>query len=295
VEPKEVLKRVRQIEIKTRRIVDSFLASRYRSVFRGRGIEFADVREYQYGDDVRYIDWKVTARLAKPYVKRFVEERDLLVVALVDVSASCDFGTGAATMRERGIEVAATLAYSAFRQGDRFALLLAHDGVERFLPPAKGRAQVYRVIRELLLTRPASSRTRLGPALEFLNRVLKERAIVFVISDFFDSALEELVREMRRLSSRGCDVVAVKLSDERNYILPDAGLVEVLDPESGERLVVNTSREELRKAYFTEALEHRLRLEGMLSSAGVELIEIDSSQEVLKPLLRFFALRGRRR
>jgi uncharacterized protein (DUF58 family) len=295
VEPKEVLKRVREVEIRTRRIVDTFLASRYRSVFRGRGVEFAEVREYQYGDDVRYIDWKVTARLAKPFVKQFVEERDLLVVALVDVSASCDFGTSAGTMRERGIEVAAILAYSAFKHGDRFALLLVSDRVEHFLKPRKGRAQVYRAVRELLCAEPEGRRTRLSSGLEFLNRVLKERAIVFVISDFFDPSLEEAVKQMRRLSARGCDVVAVKLSDERNYILPDVGLVEVLDPESGRRLVVNTSREEVRRAYFTEALEQRLHLERLLRSAGVELIEIDSSQDVLKPLLRFFVKRiGRR-
>ncbi len=295
MEPKEVLRKVREVEIRTRRIVDTFLASRYRSVFRGRGIEFAEVREYQYGDDVRYIDWKVTARLGKPYVKQFVEERDLLVVAVVDVSASCDFGTSASTTRDRGIEVAATLAYSAFKHGDRFALLLVSDRVERYLPPRKGRAQVYRTVRELLYAEPESRRTRLSSGLEFLSRVLKERAIVFVISDFFDSSLEEAVRQMRRLSARGCDVVAVKLSDERNYILPDVGLVEVLDPESGERLVVNTSREEFRKAYFREALDERLRLERLLRGAGVELIEIDSSQDVLKPLLRFFVKRiGRR-
>ena len=253
------------------------------------------MREYQYGDDVRYIDWKVTARFAKPYVKQFVEERDLLVVALVDVSASCDFGTSVATMRERAIEVAATLAYSAFRQGDRFALLLVSDRVERYLPPRKGRAQVYRTVRELLFAEPESRQTRLSAGLEFLHRVLKERAIVFVISDFFDPLLEEAVRQMHHLSVRGCDVIAVKLSDERNYILPDVGLVEVLDPESGQRLVVNTSREEVRKAYFREALEDRLRLEEMLHRAGVEMIEIDSSQDVLKPLLRFFVRRMRRR
>ncbi len=295
MEPREILRRIREIEIKTRRIVDTFLASRYRSTFRGRGIEFAEVREYQYGDDVRYIDWRVTARFGKPYVKQFVEERDLLVVVVFDVSASCEFGTSAATMRERGIEVAATLAYSAFKHGDRFALLLVSDRVESYLPPRKGRGQVYRVVRELIYANPRSRATRISAGLEFLHRVLNERAIIFVISDFFDPSLEEAAKHMRRLSAKGCDVVAVKLSDERNYILPDVGLVEVLDPESGDRLVVNTSRKEIRKAYFREALDERLRLEEMFRSAGVELVEIDTSQDVLKPLLRFFVKRIRRR
>ncbi|WP_456474288.1 DUF58 domain-containing protein [Candidatus Pyrohabitans sp.] len=295
MEPREILRKVRDIEIRTHRIVDTFLASRYRSTFRGKGIEFAEVREYQYGDDVRYIDWRVTARFGKPYVKEFVEERDLLVVAVVDVSASCDFGTGAATMRERGIEVAATLAYSAFKHGDRFALLLVSDRVESYLPPRKGRGHVYRVVRELVYLKPGSRTTKLSSGLEFLRRVLKERAIIFIISDFFDPSLEEAVKQMRRLSLRGCDVIAVKLSDERNYTLPDVGLVEVLDPESGERLVVNTSREEFRKAYLRRALAQSHRVKEMLRSAGAEIIEIDTSQDVLKPLLRFFVQRIRRR
>ncbi len=288
--PREVLKRVRRLEIRTRKVVDESLAGSYHSVFRGRGMEFAEVREYEPGDDVRTIDWNVSARLGHPFVKKFTEERELTVMLVVDGSGSARFGTSPATKLEMAAEVAALLAFSAIRNNDRVGLLLFTDRVERFVPPRRGREHALRVLRELLAFETAGRGTDIGRALEVLRRVVTKRAVLFLVSDFQDSGYESTLRVLAKKH----DVVAISVSDPRESVLPDVGLVAAEDPETGAVVLLAAGRARVRGAYAGRAAAGREAAVKALKKAGVELLELSTAEPYDLPLVRFFRERARR-
>jgi uncharacterized protein (DUF58 family) len=283
----EVTREVRRIEITTRHLVRDIVAGEYSSAFRGRGVEFAEVREYQPGDDVRTIDWNVTARLGSTYVKRYLEERELTVVFVVDLSASGGFGSVRRTKSDLAIEVCAVLALAAARNNDRVGALLFTDRVERYVEPAKGRRHALRVISDLLAFEPASRGTDLGAALADLESTLRRRAVVFVLSDFlasdYDSTLARLARRH--------DVVALHLVDPRERELPDAGIVTLWDPESGEWLRVDTGDPRVRAHFYENTREFDGALDQRLRQRGVDLLRLETGQSYAEPLLTFFRRR----
>ncbi len=288
MEAEEILRRLRRIELRAKVVAETMLAGRYRSRFRGEGMEFEDVREYTYGDEVRRIHWQLTARMGRAYVKEFAEERELLVALLVDVSSSMDFGTSWRSLREAAAEVAGVLAHSASICGDRSSLVMVSDRVEGFVAPGRGRGHVYRVVREILRTGREQSRTRLSTGMEFLGRVLRRRGMVFVISDFL-GVDDGFFRMVRRMRGRGCEVVGVMLRDERNFELPDVGMVWLRDPETGEEMLVNTSEESIRVRFAELARRHAEATVRGLREAGAGVMVVDASRDVLKPMLRFFS------
>lgn len=290
--PSELVKKIRRIEIKSRRLVDTLFQRAYKSVFKGKGIEFSGVREYQYGDDVRSIDWKVTARMSKTYVKEFVEERGLTVLILFDASQSCEFGS-AAIKKEQMVELCASLAFSAFRSNNRVGLIIFTDKIEKVIPPKKGRAQVYRIIREMLYHEPKSRGTNISEVLAYVSKVTKRRAIIFVVSDFFEQSHAKTVSEIRRLKNRN-DVIAVKILDRRDLQLPDVGLIRAENPETGEQVLVDTSDEKIRERYSALALEKDEELKKNFKTLGVDLIAISTGESFAEPLIKFFKLREKR-
>lgn len=288
--PKEILKQVRRIEIRTTRMVNDLFGGEYKSVFKGQGIEFADVREYVPGDDIRTIDWNVTARSQHPFVKKFVEERELTVAFVVDLSASQFFGTTARFKSEIAAEITALLAFSAVRNKDKVGLLIATDQVEKYIPVKKGRTHVLRVVREILYYKPKHKKTNLGVALEYLNRVLTRTAVVFLISDFMDQGFEKALRIM----SRRHDIIAIHLYDPRERSLPPVGLIEIEDPETGEQALVDTESPAFRTQYEALAHQREENLDRIFKSQGVDRVLIDISQPYTDPLVRFFRIRERR-
>lgn len=288
--PRELIRRVRRLEIRTRRLVNESLAGSYHSVFRGRGVEFSEVREYVPGDDVRTIDWNVSARMGHPFVKQFTEERELTVVLAVDASGSERFGTGWATKMQMSAEIAALLAFSAIRNNDRVGLLLFTDRIELFLPPRKGREHALRVLRELLALKPQGHGTRIARALEYLRRVVTKRAVVFLISDFQDEDYERTLRVV----SRKHDLVAVAVHDPREQLLPDVGLVSVVDPETGERGLMDAGSSAVRRAYAALAARALEELRQSVRRSGVDLLELSTGEPYEQPLVRFFHERARR-
>jgi len=290
VTPREVLQRVRRLEIHTRKLVDESLAGSYHSVFRGRGMEFAEVREYEPGDDVRTIDWNVSARMGHPFVKKFTEERELTVMLVVDVSGSERFGTSATPKLELAAEISALLAFSAIRNNDRVGLLAFTERIETFVAPRKGREHALRVLREILAFDPAGSGTNIANALEVLRRVVSKRSVVFLVSDFQDDGYERTLRVV----SRKHDVVAVAVSDPRETTLPDVGLIAVLDPETGERCVVDSGSAAVRHRYAEAAAEDRDRTRALARRVGVDLLELSTGAPYDRPLVRFFRERAKR-
>ncbi len=288
--PKEILRQVRRIEIKTTRLVNDLFGGEYRSVFKGQGIEFADVREYVAGDDIRTIDWNVTARSQHPFVKKFVEERELTVAFIVDMSGSQFFGTSGKFKSEIAAEITALLAFAAVRNKDKVGLLIASDQVEKYIPVKKGRTHVLRVIREILYFKPKHRGTNLEVALEYINRVLTRRAVLFMISDFMSQGHEKALR----LLSKRHDLIAIQLIDNRERLLPRAGLVEMEDPETGERLLVDTSDRNFGSRYEAYAWKKEEDLDRLFKSLKVDRVVIDISQSYAEPLIRFFRLRERR-
>ncbi len=288
--PRELLARVRRIELQARRLVSNVFLGEYHSVFRGRGIEFSEVRQYEPGDDVRLIDWNVTARMGAPYIKKYIEERELTVMLLVDVSASSAFTSTAMSKRELAAEVAATLAFSAVANGDRVGLLAFSDRIEAYIPPAKTRRHVLRLIRELLYLRPGGQRTDIGAALAYLARVVKRRSIVFVLSDFFDAGYEPAMRA----ASLKHEVIALSLADRRESDLPDVGLLEVRDAETGERALIDTSDRATRASWSRRAAEQRDARRRALAALGVEEIALATDRSYVEPLLQAFRRRARR-
>jgi len=296
---KEILKKVRRIEIRTNRLVNDSLAGQYHSIFRGRGMDFDEVREYQPGDEVRTIDWNVTARIGHPFVKKFREERELTILLLVDVSASENFGSAAQSKRELAAELASVLAFSAIRNSDKVGLVLFTDQVEQYIPPKKGRQHVLRVIREILYFRPLRRETNVAQALDFANRVLLHRAIVFLISDFEapgdqQQALTALRRALQ-LTNRRHDLVALHIQDRRETELPNIGWLTVEDAETGELMELNTGDEKVRSRFQQTAEAHGRNLQQAWKSEAVDFLELDTAKSYVPPLMQFFKNRERRR
>jgi len=295
----EILKKVRQVEIKTRRLVDDSLAGHYQSVFKGRGMNFDEVRTYVPGDEVRTIDWNVTARTGQPFVKKFVEERELTILLMIDVSASGDFGSASQSKRERMAELGSVLAFSAVRSNDKVGLILFTDEVELYIPPAKGRTHILRVIREILFFQPRGRETNLVAPLDFANRVMRRRAVTFLVSDFclpgtFEASLEELEPKLRATAGRH-DLVAVSVTDPREKELPDVGFLTIEDAETGEQIELETHNGEVRKAFAAFAEKCRVRLRRTIRSSGVDLLELSTEKPYLPALMTFFSKRERRR
>ena len=288
--PKEILKKVREIEIYTRRLVNDTLAGEYHSVFKGRGMEFLEVREYQQGDDIRMIDWNVTARMGHPFVKLHVEERELTVFFLIDTSASGNFGTANTMKAELAVELCAILAFSAIRNNDKVGLITFTDTVEKYIPPKKGKNHVLRVIRELLYFRPQGKGTNIQAALEYLNNILKRKAVVFLVSDFIASGYEQALR----VTSRKHDIIPITITDPRELELPAVGLLELEDAETGERIMLDTFDPEVRKAYGALALQDQAARDRLFRSMKLDVIDIRTDQPYMQTMISFFRKRASR-
>jgi uncharacterized protein (DUF58 family) len=288
--PKEILKKVRQIEIRTGKLVNDVFAGKYESVFKGRGMEFHEVREYVSGDDIRSIDWNVTARTGHPYVKKFIEERELTVLIVADVSGSGYFGTKNKMKKELMAEIGALLAFSAIKNNDKIGLLLFTDSAEKYILPKKGRPHVLRVIRELLYYKPRGKKTDINAALEYLGKVLKKRCVIFIISDFMDSGYERLLRILNKRH----DIVGISISDPRESYLPNVGLIEFEDAETGELMHLDTSDDFLKKELIKRRsgfVESRNRA---FKSMGLDAIDISTDKSYIEPLMVFFKMRAKR-
>lgn len=289
-DPKEILKKIRRIELRTRRLVNSIFAGQYHSVFKGRGMNFEEVREYAPGDEIRSIDWNVTARMNVPYIKKFTEERELTVMLLVDVSASGLFGSIELSKRELAAEVASILAFSAINNNDKVGLLLFTNEVELFIPPKKGRLHTLRLIREMLYFEPKGRGTNLAGALDYMNRVISRRAVVFMISDFMAPDFTKALT----VTSRRHDLVAMPVTDPGESDLPDVGIVTLEDAETGAQIDVNTSSRAVRRGLF-ELNEERMRaLDRLLRSRRVDVVPLSTAEDYLIALRAFFDQRERR-
>jgi uncharacterized protein (DUF58 family) len=294
----EILARVRRMEVQTTRLVDDAMAGRYASVFKGRGMDFDRVRNYVPGDDVRTIDWNVTARTGDPYVKLFTEERELTILLVLDVSASSDFGSAADSKRELAAEAAGVLAVSAIRNRDRVGLVLFSEEVELYIPPAKGRTHILRLIREALFFQPEKRGTDISAALDFANQVISRRAIVFLVSDFNPGAplTDKLaaLRKKLRITSRHHDVIAVSVADPREGELPDVGRLCVEDSETGAVVELNTRKQRVRDAWREQYRERRAKTAAAIRSSGVDLLEFSTDSNWLPELVGFFRNRRHR-
>lgn len=288
--PKEILKKIRHIEIRTTRLVNDLFGGSYESVFKGQGIEFADVREYVAGDDIRTIDWNVTARSQQPFVKKFVEERELSVLFVVDMSGSQYFGTGSRLKSEVAAEITAVLAFSAVKNSDKVGMLIGTDEVEKFVPLKKGKKHVLRVIREILYYAPKRRKTHLASAFQYLHNFLTRTAVIFVISDFMDEGYEKSLK----ILSRRHDVIAIHLKDRREDELPNVGLIEVEDAETGETLLVDSGSRRVREKFSRLAQERDQELEKLLKSLRIDKIDVSAETSYVEPLMKFFKVREKR-
>ncbi|HUE40742.1 MAG TPA: DUF58 domain-containing protein [Chthoniobacterales bacterium] len=286
----EILKKIRTLEIKTRGLVDTVFAGNYHSVFKGRGMNFQDVREYQPGDEIRAIDWNVTARLGNAFVKKFTEERELTVMLIVDVSASGNFGSAAQSKRELAAEVACLLAFSAIRNNDKVGLLLFTDRVELFIPPKKGRSHTLRLIREILFLEPAGRGTDPALALDYLNKIVTRRAVVFFISDFQAPDFSDTLA----VSGRRHDFIALRIEDERETVLPNVGIITLEDAETGEQIEINTADRGTRTRFNDLADQNARDLARTLRRNNIDAITLRTSEDYLPALRSFFRLRERR-
>ena len=288
--PPEVLRQVKLLELRTRGMVNSVFAGEYRSVFKGQGMEFAEVREYQPGDEVRSIDWNVTARMRRPYVKRYIEERELTVMLAVDLSGSERYGTQRRFKSELASELAAVLAMSAIRNNDRVGTLLFTDRVEHVVPPRKGRRHALRLIRDLLVFEPEGRGTDVAGAADYLIKMLGHKAIIFMVSDFMSPAIE---RPLKLLAQRH-DVVAVTVEDPSEVVLPDIGLARLLDPETGETIDVDTSDPEVRAVYESTVAAEREARKKLLRRLAIDEVPVRTDGSIVEPLFRFFRARETR-
>lgn len=291
METNELLKRVRQIEIKTRGLSSNIFAGQYHTAFKGRGMAFSEVREYEYqsGDDVRDIDWNVTARFHKPYIKVFEEERELTVMLLVDVSGSLDFGTIKQMKRDMVTEIAATLAFSAIQNNDKIGVIFFSDRIEKFIPPKKGRKHILYIIRELIDFQPKSRRTNLKEGVEYLTNVIKKRCTAFILSDFITN---DDFRNALVVANRKHDVVAIQVYDRRIEDLPDVGLMKVRDAETGHMQYIDTSSKALRKAHHDWWISKQTTLHEIFTKSKVDSVSIRTDQDYVKSLLNLFAKRS---
>ncbi len=292
---REILKKVRQIEVRTNRLVNESLAGSYQSVFKGRGMNFDEVREYVPGDDIRTIDWNVTARTGIPHIKKFTEERELTIMLMIDISGSGDFGSVSNSKREMMAEVGSVLAFSAVRNNDKVGLVLFTDSVELYIPPKKGRGHILRIIREILFFEPKGRKTDLKIPLDFTNRVIKRKCVAFLISDFclpdtFDETLKELQPKLQ-ISNRRHDLIALIVSDPREFELPDIGWITLEDAESGDQVDLNTSDTTVRNRYREMAQARQKTVQKALRSAGIDLLDLCTDTPYLPTLLSFFRAR----
>jgi len=290
MDTKEILKKVRKIEIKTRRLSDHIFSGEYHSSFKGRGMTFSEVRQYQYGDDVRAIDWNVTARYNEPYVKVFEEERELTMVLMVDISGSEFFGTSQQFKRDTLTEIAATLAFSAIQNNDKVGLLLFSDQMELFIPPKKGKSHVLRIIRELIEFKPKSTKTNINEALKYLSSVIKKKAIVFVLSDFMDTHYERTLK----IVGRKHDVTGIRIYDKHDVSMPNLGMVPMQDAETKKIVLVNTASKSVRKAYekhYNKSVEY---FEKTFTHSGAGIINSRIDESYVKKLLGYFKRKGAR-
>ena len=289
METSDILKRVRQIEIKTRGLSNNIFAGQYHSAFKGKGMSFSEVREYQYGDDVRDIDWNVTARYNKPYVKVFEEERELTVMLLIDVSNSLDFGTVKQMKKDMVTEIAATLAFSAIQNNDKIGVIFFSDKIEKFIPPKKGRKHILYIIRELLDFKRERKRTDIKMAVEYLTNVIKKRCTTFMLSDFID---DNDYRNALTIANRKHDIVAIQVYDRRLSELPDVGLMKVRDAETGHEQWIDTSSVKLRNAHHAWWLERQQALNETFTKCNVDSVSVRTDQDYVKSLLNLFAKRS---
>jgi len=286
----EILKKVRRIEIYTRNLVNSVFSGEYHSVFKGRGIEFSEVRAYTIGDDIRSIDWNVTARSGEPYIKTYHEERELTIMLLVDVSSSGHFGTVKQLKQEIATEISALLALSAIKNNDRVGLIMFTDRIEKHIPPKKGRKHVLRVIRELLSFEPHGAGTDINAAVEFVSRVVKRKCVVFLISDFLSGEYEKALK----IANKRHDLIAVTITDPREVTVPDMGLVNLEDAETGERLLVDTSDPVVRNLFQKHTAERFARRDSMFRRIDLDTIPVTTDQSYVDPLVKFFRKRANR-
>ena len=289
METKEILKKVRKIEIKTRRLSDHIFGGEYHSTFKGRGMTFSEVRQYQYGDDIRAIDWNVTARYNEPYIKVFEEERELTMMLMVDISGSEFFGTSQQFKRDTATEIAATLAFSATQNNDNVGLILFSDNIELYIPPKKGKSHVLRIIRELIEFSPKSKKTDIGEALKFLSNVMKKRTIVFVLSDFMDDAYEHSLK----IAGNKHDITGIRVFDKHDEEIPNLGIVPMVDAETGVVQLVNTSSKKIRNNYKSNALRLNDYYKKTFSKSGAGTINTRVDEDYVKKLLGYFKHKGR--
>ena len=289
METSEIIKKVRKIEIKTRGLSQNIFAGQYHSAFKGRGMAFSEVREYQYGDDVRDIDWNVTARFHHPYVKVFEEERELTVMLLVDVSGSLNFGTVHQTKREMVTEIAATMAFSAIQNNDKIGVIFFSDHIEKYIPPKKGRHHILYIIRELLDFTPKSARTDIGMAVSYLTRMMKRRATVFLLSDFYTQ--EDFSKAVQIANSKH-DMIAVQVYDPRAKTLPNIGLMKVKDAETGHEMIIDTGSAKLRQAHTQYWLERQATLRELFSKSKVDWTSVATNEDFTKALMLLFKKRA---
>lgn len=288
METSELLKKVRHIEIKTRGLSNQIFAGEYHSTFKGKGMTFSEVREYQYGDPIRNVDWNVTARFNHPYVKVFEEERELTVMLLVDVSGSRNFGTHHQYKQELMTEISAVLAFSAIKNNDKIGVILFSDKVEKFIPPQKGRKHILRIIQELLNFEPESKQTNIAAALEYLTNAIKKRSIGFILSDFIDAKFTDALT----IANRKHDMVALRVFDQRETEMPDMGLVKMVDAETGHFKWVDTSSKKVRDSYQSWWQNHNLQLESNFKRSGVDFTSVATGEDYVRPLIYLFKHRG---
>ncbi|HLR26261.1 MAG TPA: DUF58 domain-containing protein [Fodinibius sp.] len=284
---KEILRKVRKIEIRTKGIVNNIFGGEYQSAFKGRGMEFSEVRKYTYGDDIRQIDWNVTARSGDPYIKKFEEEREQTLMLCIDISPSGVFGSQNQSKRELSIELCAVLAFSAIKNGDKVGLILFTDRIEKVIPPKKGRLHVLRLIRELLTTDPQGSGTDISEALSYVNRLLNRRAIIILASDFQD---EEYDRQLK-ITNRKHDLVNIFINDKLEDALPELGLLPLKDAETGQQVLVDTSSPQLRNQYYKKRQKHKEELREAFLRRKIDMIEVETNSSYIRPLASFFRRR----
>ena len=288
--PREILKKVKRIEIQTRGLVNNFFGGEYHSVFKGRGMTFSEVREYQPGDDIRLIDWNVTARSGNPFIKVFEEERELTVFLIVDISASGAFGSESQLKKNIGAEIASVLGFSAIKNNDKVGLILFSDEVVKYVPPKKGKSHVLRVIRELLYTKPNGNGSSIKDALEFLMKVSKRKCVVFLLSDFLDNKFWNSIR----ITNRKHDLIGIKIYDPYEINFPDIGMIKVEDPETGSMFWIDTSFEPDLKQMNNNNIKSLVDLEKQSAKIGLDIISISTTEDYVDPLMKFFKRRGKK-
>ena len=290
METKELLKQVRQIEIRTKGLVNQVFSGEYHSVFKGRGMEFSEVREYQFGDDIRNIDWNVTARFGHPFIKIFEEERELTVILMVDLSGSLIFGSIDKTKQQIAAELSAILAFSALKNNDKVGLILFTDKIEKFIAPRKGNKHVLRIIRDVLSFEPEGKTTDLKSALEYMNHAVRKRSIVFLLSDFMDSGFDKILKVVGQKH----DFIGVVINDEREYEIPQMGLIKFTDAETGEERWIDTSNARVQKHLKASRQQNTLNRKSLFISSRLDSIEVKTGEDIVKPLVQFFRQREKR-